>query len=256
MKTLLAALLLLATVSLSPLVAATKPDAQAERIGAAFLLAFGRAPSAIELAATSNQAATPFAELLSVQQQKLKADPALARATIANAITDAFGRAPTEQELTAAINSPTTYFDLMKRHIAWLEANPAEYEKIIERAYRRVINRSAFSIEFDYWKARPVLPFTLLVGCIEDWGRRNAPGLMATTGTPTVSINSNYLTTLRLSPAVAAEIRSAIGLVSSQDAALAIAAGHNLVAPGAVSVVTQGHMHFAATGAGNLVIAQ
>lgn len=254
MKTLLAALLF-ATASLAPLAAATKPNVQAERIGASFLLALGRAPSASELAEWSDNAATPFAELLSLHQQKLQADPALARATAVKAAIDAFGRAPTERELAAASGATPTYTELMKQHVAGLEANPAEYEKMIERAYRRVINRAAFSIEFDYWKARPVLPFTMLVGCVEDWGRRNAPGLMATTGTPTVSVNSNYLATVRLSPTVAAEARLATGLVARQEAALAIAAGHNLVAPGAAPVVTQGHMHFAAAGADNLVLA-
>jgi hypothetical protein len=68
-------------------------------------------------------------------------------------------------------------------------------------------------------------------------------------------VNSAYLATVRLSPAVAAEARAAAGLVPTGDAALASATGRNLVAPGADRVASVGGIHFIAAGAANLASA-
>lgn len=253
MKTPATPLVLLAALVFSSVAASAKPDLQAERLGASCLLALGRTPSSSEIAEGSKHGSLSVADLIARHQQQLQADAALQRATAVKAAEDAFGRAPTERELALTAGAHPTYTELMQQHIAWLAANPAEYAQLIERAYQLVIHRSAFSIEIEYWNARPTLPFTLLVGCIENWGRRNAPGLMATTGIPTVSLTSDYLTAVRLSPAVAAEARAAARLAPSVDASLATAAGRNLVAAGADPVVTGGHIHFAAAGGPNLV---
>jgi hypothetical protein len=142
----------------------------------------------------------------------------------------------------------------MQRHLEWLSAHPEEYQMVVGRAYRLVLRRDAYAVEVDYWKRQPVLSFALLAGCIDDWARRNQPGLTATTGVAAVSLNSAYLATVRLSPAVAREARAAAGLTSRRDAALAAAAGRAVVAPGAGEVASVGGIPFAAAGAASLAL--
>jgi len=245
--------LLVAVLAFPSVTGLAQSAAQEERIAASFVLALGRTPTAVEIERWAKQEPLPLADLVARHRRQLQGDSAAERAVIVKASQDAFGRASSE-ELTRSL-SGGIYTDLMQRHLRWLAEHPAEYERVVERAYRLVLERDAYPVEIDYWKRQPVLSFALLVGCIEDWARRNRPGLTATTGVPTVSVNSPYLATVRLSPAVAAEVRVAAGLVPAGDAALASAAGRNLVAPGANQIVSVGGIYFTAAGAASLVSA-
>lgn len=244
---------LIAALALSSLTAAETSPVQSERIAASYMLAFGRVPSPAEMAETEKLGEVGVADLIARHRQRLETDAALKRATAVKAWKDAFGREPTDQEIASAVSGNSTYTELMKRHIQSLAADAAEYEKVMERAYRLVIRRGVYPEEITYWKKRDTLPYALLVGAIENWGRRNAPGLMVTTGTPTVSINSNYLTTVRLSPTVAAEARAAAGLPVPGTADFISATGRTLVAAGAGELVSGGRIHLALAGGSNLV---
>ncbi len=90
--------------------------------------------------------------------------------------------------------------------------------------------------------------FALLAACIDDWARRNQPGLTVTSGPAAVNVNSPYLATVRLSPALAAELRAASGFQRPAKPAL----GYHVVAPGAEAVESVGGIHFAAAGAADL----
>lgn len=254
MKFSLALLLTMIAGALPAATAFGAPSIQSERIGAAYVLAFGRAPTLQEIADGEKQGDLGVSDLLARLQSRLQSDASLQRAVVLKAGVDAFGRSPTKSEMEGASAGVTTYTELMKRHVAWIATHPADYEQILERAYQRVVRRAVYASEIAYWKKYDTLPYVLLVGCIEDWGRRNAPGLMETTGTPTMSVNSRYVTTIALSPNVAAEVRLAAGLPLAGDAAFAAALGHNLVAPGAGNIVTTGHMHLVAAGADDLVL--
>lgn len=245
MKSRLTPLFLLAALALSATSASAQSDGQEERIGASFVLALGRAPSAGETGQWSKQGKLSIAELVALLQQQ--SDAGVKRATAAKACADAFGREPAGDEINGG-----SYTGLMQRHIQWLAGHPKEYEQVIERAYQLVMQRRAFTVEIDYWQAQPVLSFALLAGCIENWARRNAPGLMATTGTATVSVNSAYLTTVRLPAAIAAEARAAVGLFAAGDANLAAATGRNIIAAGAGQVVSSGGINFVAAGSASL----
>ncbi|MEO6004474.1 MAG: hypothetical protein ABIZ04_23385 [Opitutus sp.] len=248
------ALLVAMTASLwSVATASAATSVQTERIRAAYVLAFGRPPTAQEVTEAEKQADLSLSDQLARLRSRLKDDAALNQAVVLKAAVDAFGRPPTAGESSASSSGVKTYTELVKQHLAWIASHPAEYEQIQERAYQRVIGRSVFPGEITYWKKYDALPYVLLVGCIENWGRRNAPGLMETTGTPTVSANSRYVTTIALSPAVAAEARQAAGLPVTGDAAFAAEVGRNLVAPGAANIVTTGHMHLVAAGAEELL---
>lgn len=247
-------LLFLGAILFAPAaLALAAPNAESERIGASFALALGRAPTSAELADAGGNGAGSVSDRIARHRQRLERDAALQRSTATQAWTDAFGRQPADRDLAAAPAGAETYTERVQQHIRQLAGNPAEYRQVIERAYQRVLRRPAYDIEVEYWEARDALPFVLLVGCIENWALRNAPGLMATTGIPSVSVNSNYLSTLRLSAAVATEARAAIGLAAPGDADLVSATGRTLVAAGAGQVVSVGRIHFVATGGPNLL---
>jgi hypothetical protein len=249
-----ATLFLVAVLACPSATAFAQSAEQEERIAASFVLALGRTPTAGEIERWAKQEPQPLADLIARHRRQLQDDAAAQRAVVVKASQDAFGRAPGEDDIKS-LSGGGTYADLMQRHIRWLAEHPAEYEQVVHRAYRLLLQRDAYSVEIDYWKRQPALSFVLLVGCIENWALRNRPGLTATTGIATVSVNSGYLATVRLSPSVAAEARAATGLVPSGDAALASAAGRNLVAPGADQVASVGGIHFTAAGAANLASA-
>lgn len=229
---------------------AAQPAASAndERIHVSFMLARGRAPSPAEAQAWTQPGPSSVSEMLARHQQQLQTDETARRAVAKQAAADAFGLAE------ASVSVQGAYFEQMRQHVRSLADHPADYEKVIQRAYQRVLRRPAYEVELEYWRARDALPFVLLVGCVENWAVRNAPGLMATTGIPTLSLNSSYLSTVRLSPTVAAEARLAADLAFAQHADLAAATGRTVVAAGAGSVVSLGHIHLAVAGAADLVL--
>jgi hypothetical protein len=221
-----------------------EPD---ERIAASFMLALGRTPAPGEAQRWVTKEPTPIADYLARHRRQLQGDPAAERAVIVKATQDALGRAPTEEEIRSLAGTGI-YADVVQRHLARLAAQPAEYEQVMHRAYRFLLARDAYSVEIEYWTRQPVISFALLVGCVEDWARRNQPGLMATTGVAAVSVNSRYLATVRLSPGVAAEARAAAGLRPEGDAGLVATLGRVVVAPGASRVASVGGIAFAAAG--------
>jgi hypothetical protein len=245
-------LFLVFVLAVPSVIARAQSAEQEERIAASFVLALGRTPTADEIERWTKEEPLPFADLIARHRRQLQSDAATARAVVIKASEDALGRVPGEDDIKS-LSGGGTYADLVQRHLRWLADHPADYEQVMHRAYRLVLERDAYSVEIDYWKRQPPLSFALLVGCVEDWARRNRPGLTATTGVASVSVNSAYLATARLSPAVAAEARGAAGLVPAGDAALASAVGRNLVAPGAGHVASVGGIHFTAAGAANLV---
>ncbi len=217
------------------------------RIAATCALMLGRVPSSGELAAlpASNLTVT---DLVVNLRHRLAADSTLRRTVATRAWRDAFGTAPTDDQL-ALDAAALTYSEHVQQHLRWLATHPVDYRSVLDRAYRLVVHRDAFAEEVAYWRQRcpEALPFVLLVGCIDDWARRNQPGLTVTSGVPTVSPNCLHLGVVRLPPADAGELHAAFFPRSNYDA-LAMATGHNLLAPGAAPLVTSGHSHFVAVG--------
>jgi hypothetical protein len=247
LKSRLAGLSLVVLSVVAPVSALAQSTAQEERIAASFVLTLGRTPTAAEIGQWAKQEPLSLADLMARHRRQLQGDLAAARAAAVKASWDALGRAPDVSDAVGP-SGVGSYWDMMQRHLRWLSEHAAEYDQVLNRAYRLVLQRDAYSVEVDYWKRQPVLSFALLAGCIDDWARRNQPGLMATAGVASVSVNSAYLTTVRLSPAVAAEARMAAGLVPVAGAPSASALGRNVVAPGADQVASVGGVHFAAAG--------
>lgn len=241
MKLRVTSLLLVATMALTALHAAPPSAAQAERVAASFLLAQGRLPTAEETAqwgATD----TSVADLLAKHRQQITANAATKRAVVAKAFADSFGRAATDEEIAKeAAVANATYTELMQHHVEWLAAHPESYHKILNRAYQYVIRRDVYPEEIEYWKKKDIQSYAVLVGCIDNWGRRNQPGLMVTAGPAAISVNCVFLATARLSPAVAAEARAAANLGPVVDAA----AGTHVLAAGAGKIISDGRIHFA-----------
>ncbi len=241
----------LATVILcqTPPTLAQSPQHE-ERLAASFVLALGRTATPAELEQWSKQEPGAVGDLLVRHRQKLQTDPDLERLVVAKATLDALGRAPAEGDAPGL--SGGTYTDAVRLHLKRLAEQPAEYEATLQRAYRAVLKRNAYSVEIDYWKRQPVVSYALLAACIEDWARRNQPGLMATAGVAAASVNSPYLATVRLSQAVAMEARRATGLGLSDSRGIAAALDRHVVAPGADRLASVGGIHFAAAGAASL----
>ncbi|MBK9989931.1 MAG: hypothetical protein IPP19_04115 [Verrucomicrobia bacterium] len=225
-------------------------DEQSQRISVSSMLALGRAPTPSEL---SDSAAKSVSELIEHHRQQIQSDATTKRAVIIKACQDAFGHEPSEEEIRSWSTDVRTYSELMTQHVKWLAAHPSEYEQVMNRAYQLLIHRDVYSLEIEYWKNHDTLPYALLAACIESWARRNQPGLMVTSGTPTISMNSDYLTTVRLSPAVAAETRTAAKLAPAADVADPTVFGRNLIAPSAGEIITSGHICFTAIGGSNLL---
>ena len=245
-------LLLLAGVLTVAGVPARAQTAQEERVAASILLALGRAASPAEIDEWAARGPATVSDLMALHRQQIQRDAVARRAVAEKAGQDAFGLAPGAGP-AGVLPGEGTYAELVQRHLVWLAEHPDEYGQMVHRAYRLVLARDAYSIEVEYWARQPPLSFALLAGCIEDWARRNQPGLMATTGVAAVSVNSRYLATVRLSPAVAAETRATLGLTPAGGAALAAATGRHVAAPGAAHVASVGGVHFAAVGGAALL---
>ncbi len=246
MITVLASLLPAAALILPSAPAPAPSSEQTRRVAAAFVLALGRAPSGSELAQYGAAGPLPVPDLVARLREQLARDPAARRATVIKSAADAFGRAPTDDEIARwSGGGVRTYTELVQDHVAWLAAHPADYEAVLQRAYQFLLRRDPYPSEVGYWKKRPVLSCALLVACLENWARRNQPGLMETSGEATVSINSEFLLVVPLPPEIAAEARAAVGLPAP-------APGHTLIAAGASGVVSSGGIHFVAAGAANI----
>ena len=228
-------------------VASAKPEEQQERLDASFLLALGRCSTLEERQAWTEPAERSFVSLLERQREHLRSDASVRRAVALRATGDTYGTEALPPELVSNAGEGT-YSEQVQRHLEWLSTHPEIYRQVVDRAYRQVVGRDAYSIEQEYWRDRKPLSFAMLVGCIDSWARRNAPGLMATTGTASISINCVYLVTRRLSPAVAVEVRAASGLATAGDAALALACDRDVIAPGAGQIVSIGGIHLIAVG--------
>lgn len=219
---------------------------QIERAQAAFVLGLGRTPSPEEMQSTADVPSIPA--LLGGMRKTLQQDRELATAVARKAWRDALGSEPEPAAIANATTEAFTYAELVQRHLQRLAADPDAYRAVIDRAYRRAAHRAPYDIEHTYWAKYDPLPFMLLVACIENWAVRNQPGLMSTTGTPSISVNSGLLRTVRVSPAVADEARAVLGRPLRAADPHGLARGQAVLAPGAEMIVSVGGIHFVATG--------
>lgn len=223
---------------------AAQPDLAPQRADAAWALARGTLPAATAASTMGNAAG--LSECLAAQRTQLLTDAPAAQAAARNAWRDAFG--PTREFVPDTTAGCVTYTECLTAHLAWLAAHPEARNATIHQAYRRIVGRPAFDMEIAYWNQLAPLPYSLIVACIDDWARRNQPGLMVTTGPACVSINSAHLKTLRLAPTVAAEVRNILSPTTGNAAALAIARSERVLAPGADSLISVGNIPFIALG--------
>lgn len=154
------------------------------------------------------------------------------------AFFDVFGMEPEGVKASSLKGDKRRYGDWVKANLEELAKDGEAYRSVIGRAYRFVIQRDPYEEEFSYWEERGVFPYAVLVGCVEDWARRNQPGLMVTAGRATISVNCPYLTTLRLAPSVADEVRAEEGISAVREE------GEVIVYPGSGGVLSMGGVEF------------
>ncbi|MBE2215025.1 MAG: hypothetical protein IAE82_14220 [Opitutaceae bacterium] len=220
-----------------------------ESVDAAHLLALGRLPDAAERERTSTADHPTFAHLVNELGQSVRRDKALAAATDARARRDALGTTEAQAGSAEVASGGLDYTSRLRRHLDHLKADPAAYRAVIDRAYHRVVQRTPYDIEYDYWAARDPLPFFLLCACIENWAVRNQPGLMSTTGTPSIDTNSRHLTAVRVPPTVADDVRTVLGRPARAEDPHGLASGRVVLSAGASAVVSIGGIHVVAVGA-------
>jgi hypothetical protein len=230
---------LLAALWLAPRAMAEAAPEPSERQLAAHVLAFGVAPESPEPA----PARATIASLLEQHRTRLQADGAARAAVRQRAWRDAFGRDPRADELRETPSPALTYAEWMQRHVTRLGSDAAANLETLRRAYLAVVRREPYPEEIGYWRPEGALPFVVLVACLEDWARRNQPGLMVTAGEPTISPQSRLVRTHALSPAVAAEARAAGGLAAADPAA-----PRRILVAGADRIVAQGGVHLLVVG--------
>jgi hypothetical protein len=226
---------------------AASNDQQLQKSVAAYMLAFGKLPDS-ELPATETRS---IAALIEEHRQSLKTNVEALRRTIVKSYVDALGRTPTEAETVEAAKQPAIYAEILAARLKALGGNPAEYQQMLNRAYRFVLRRDIYPTELPYWKNRDTVSFAIVVACLETWARRNQPGLMETSGEATVSVNCAFLSTQRVSQAVAIEAFTALGLPYKIDSegANPSAFGRNIVTVGAHGAISAGNICFVAVGA-------
>jgi hypothetical protein len=249
------ALTLAAAVVLFSGTARAQSEEQTQRITTSYLVALGRAPSAAELNVDSQAPGLSIATAIERRRELIQKDAGTKRAVIIKAFEDAFGREPSEDEIRDGQKGNRTYSELMSAHVTRLAEHPTEYEQVMNRAYRLVIHRDIYPMEVEYWKKRSTVPYYLLAACLEDWARRNQPGLMVTSGETIISFNNSCLSTIQLSPKIAAEARTLLGLPTSENenAPNQASFGRNIVATGAAEIVSSGHINFVAAGSPSLL---
>ena len=233
--------------------ARAQSEEQTQRITTSYLLALGRAPSVAELNVDSQVPGLSIATAIERRRELIQNDAGTKRAVIVKACEDAFGRAPSEDEIRNELAGNRTYSELISAQITRLADHPTEYAEVMNRAYRLVIHRDIYPMEVEYWKKRSTAPYYLLAACLEDWARRNQPGLMVTSGETIISINNSCLSTIQLSPKIAAEARAVLGLPLSENenAPNQSSFGRNIMATGATEIISSGHIAFAAAGKAN-----
>ncbi|EDY84868.1 hypothetical protein VDG1235_4502 [Verrucomicrobiia bacterium DG1235] len=217
-----------------------KSSLQKERVVAAFILETGQAPRAEELTVWLGKAEVSLAAAMAEIRGELAENDAIRAEIYGRAYRDAFGL-DSKKNVNKADGS-IGYTELMRQNLALLIEDGEAYAEVIGRAYEFVIGREPYEEEIAYWSERNTLSYVLLVGCVEDWARRNQPGLMVTSGTPTVSVNCGYLENTRLSPSVAAEVRAVVGLDESDEP------NRHVIAVGADELLSMGGVHFLAVG--------
>lgn len=221
-----------------------------EVISASTMIAFGRPALAGELA-DPLYANKTLAELLKAHREDLKNDPELQRLVDNQAEVDAKGWR-VEMKGGDMRDRGVLYVERLKQNLETLAKQPDSYREVINRAYQLVIRRDAYEEEFAYWKNYGTLPYVVLVGAIENWAFRNQPGLMVTTGTPSIAINSRFLQTQRMPLGLANEAREVLGLPVWTDVARQHNPGRNIVAVGAKDIESVGGVHFLLAGGGPL----
>lgn len=185
-----------------------------QRIKASYAIVSGREPLAGEVEHWKKQVDLTVQQLVDYHLQYSAKEQSFKRDIITRSYNHALGRPPIEDEIKYWSQGNNTYNTLMKNHINWLKANPAEYEKVIIRSYDKVFgaaNTPTRAAEVAWWKKQNVYSYAVLVQCHNDYIARNKKGGATTISTAVSSI----MNAIPLNNMVAREVRNLMELVST-----------------------------------------
>ncbi len=135
---------------------------QDERIHAAYMLAFGRDASPLELNYWMGRGNFSIGKLIEFHRQGFVEYPNLHSETINRAYMDALGRKPSENEMKYWMNGIDIYIEMINTQLKFLKFNWGEYERILRASYISVFNREPNITEINFWKKKDVIPFFML----------------------------------------------------------------------------------------------
>jgi hypothetical protein len=214
-----------------------------ERVESSYLLALGRKPTKSELQYWLNREPDKaLNDHVENHRQYANGDKNTKRALIIKSYVDVLGRNTREDEISYWMKGADLYYQLTNKHLKWLIDNPAEYEKVIKRSYKAVLNREADAGELNYWKGQKVMSFALLLSCHEDWKAKNGRTARKTSGTNNVSNSGNFVQFATVSNKVASEANNLLG-----------AAGGNLIGGAGANLIGQAGGNLIGQAGGNLV---
>ena len=129
-------------------------DEKTQRIKASYILAFGQLPSAAEVNNWYPQSYSNSMAALMAQHKAFIKSGGYKKEAIINAYKDAYGLTlkETDGEYIAYSYYNWTYTDVMNNIVGWFKNHPADYEKVINNAFKYVYNRKPSTLEMDKWK--------------------------------------------------------------------------------------------------------
>ena len=224
----LAICILLLSTCFSSLYAQTE---QEQRIHSSYILTFGIDGTPAEIAYWKTRGNLSIAQLIAFHKQGFTQNVNMHKQSITRAFGDALGRFPSTEELNAWMTTTDTYTDIVKQNVNYLIRNNDAQTTMIKQAYKVVLNRKPTDNELGWAIVSGGLSYSFWLAYLRD-PRRN--------GNTFNTANSPSLITYSVSPVVAAEARSAAGLVASGGGNLVASGGGNLVASGGGNLVASG----------------
>ncbi len=231
-------------------------DDKTQRIQASYILAFGQMPQAAEITHWMSQPQAASISQLMASHKAFITSGGYKKEAIINSYKDGWGLTMDENnpqyKFWAGYNQ--TYTELMAAHVQYLTANPAEYEKVINRACMYVFKRNATADELTKWKSNSrKFSYLMIVGYLQNKKSKYSVQCTPEENAMSLGYSSTAVVGAHLNVAITKELDAA-GFISHNGSALVGNSGGTLVAAGAGNLITNDGGTLVAAGAGNIAL--
>lgn len=231
-------------------------DEKTQRIQASYILAFGQMPQAAEITHWMSQPQSASITQLMASHKAFITSGGYKKEAIINSYKDGWGLLidADNPQYKYWANYNQTYTELMAAHIQYLTANPAEYEKVINRACKYVFNRNATSDEMTKWKSNSSkFSYLMIVGYLQN--KKSKYSLQCTPEENAMSLGnaSSAVIGAHLNVSITRELDAA-GFISHNGSALVGNSGGTLIAAGVGKLITNDGGTLVAAGTANIAL--